>query len=146
MNSTHTVYKPSRHRPLKNTRCSRRNFSIGSADVKFISRDTARHFNMDFGTRASCSLSGFDLKNKHINKFESNEKDNGKTKQNSYKSVLPSQNISPLSASRRFIQFLKNFQKKKSSSMLIKWNRKKIIPYNLNPVRIFSARDGIFYN
>ena len=72
MNSTHTVYKPSRHRPLKNTRCSRRNFSIGSADVKFISRDTARHFNMDFGTRASCSLSGFDLKNKHINKFKSN--------------------------------------------------------------------------
>ena len=39
------------------TFCSRRNFSIGSIDEKFISRDTAAHFNIFFGTLASCSCS-----------------------------------------------------------------------------------------
>lgn len=49
------------HRPLKSTRCSSRNFSIASIEVKLISRETARHLSTDFGTRASCSLLGFDL-------------------------------------------------------------------------------------
>lgn len=38
--------------PLRRTRCSRRNLSILSADVKFISRDTDRHFRILFGTWA----------------------------------------------------------------------------------------------
>lgn len=54
-------FKPSKHLPLKSTRCSSRNFSIGSTDVKLISRDTARQLRILFGTRASCSLSGFKL-------------------------------------------------------------------------------------
>jgi hypothetical protein len=52
--------------PLKYTRCSKRNCCISSCDEKFISRDTARHLSIRFGTRASCSTPGDDLhKNKN---------------------------------------------------------------------------------
>lgn len=47
---------------LNNIFCSSLNFSIGSTDEKFISLDTALHFNISLGTRASCSLSGKELK------------------------------------------------------------------------------------
>jgi len=40
------------HRPLKRTLCSSRKFSSCSLDEKFISRETARHFSIFFGTRA----------------------------------------------------------------------------------------------
>lgn len=46
---------------LNNIFCSSLNFSMGSTEEKFISRDTARHFSTFFGTRASCSISGTDL-------------------------------------------------------------------------------------
>lgn len=46
---------------LNNIFCSSLNFSMGSTEEKFISRDTARHFSTLFGTRASCSISGTDL-------------------------------------------------------------------------------------
>ena len=51
----------SRHLPLNNTFCSNLNLSIGSAELKLISRDTARHFRIFLGTLASCSTSGTDL-------------------------------------------------------------------------------------
>ena len=44
---------PSKHLPLNNTFCSRRNFSMDSLEEKFISRETALHFNIFFGTRAA---------------------------------------------------------------------------------------------
>lgn len=71
----------SRHCPLKKTFCSRRNFSICSAEEKFSSRDTALHLRIFLGTRASCSTPGTD------------------------RSSVPCQSIFPVSASRRFIQF-----------------------------------------
>lgn len=40
--------------------CSKRNRSIDSMELKFISRETTRHFRMRFGTRASCSRFGSD--------------------------------------------------------------------------------------
>ena len=43
---------PSSTFPLKSTFCSSLNFSIDSFDEKFISLDTALHFNIFFGTRA----------------------------------------------------------------------------------------------
>jgi hypothetical protein len=46
---------------LNNIFCSSLNFSMGSTEEKFISRDTARHFSTLLGTRASCSISGTDL-------------------------------------------------------------------------------------
>lgn len=46
---------------LNSTFCCNLSFSMGSTDEKFISLDTARHFNIFFGTLASCSLSGNDL-------------------------------------------------------------------------------------
>lgn len=45
-------YIPSKHLPLNKTRCSRRNFSIGSTEEKFISLDTARQRKIFLGTRA----------------------------------------------------------------------------------------------
>ena len=56
---------PSMIVPLKRTRCSKRNCCISSCDEKLISRETARHLRIRFGTRASCSTSGSDL---NINK------------------------------------------------------------------------------
>ena len=47
---------------LNNIFCSKRNFFICSTDEKFISLETARHFKIFFGTLASCSTSGIDLK------------------------------------------------------------------------------------
>ena len=44
------------------TFCSRRNFSSCSDDEKFISRETARHLRIFFGTLASCSTPDFDLR------------------------------------------------------------------------------------
>lgn len=46
------LYIPSKHRPLKSTFCSKRNFSICSVEEKLISLETALHFNIFFGTRA----------------------------------------------------------------------------------------------
>ena len=43
---------------LFNTFCSNLNFSMGSMEEKLISLDTALHFNIFLGTRASCSSSG----------------------------------------------------------------------------------------
>lgn len=43
---------PSKHFPLNKTFCSSLNLSIASLDEKLISRDTARLFNIFFGTRA----------------------------------------------------------------------------------------------
>ncbi len=60
------------------------NFSMGSVELKLISLETARHFRIFFGTRASCSNSGTD------------------------RSSLPCQRIFPVSASRRFIQLTEN--------------------------------------
>lgn len=39
--------------PFRQTRCSNRNLSIFSAEVKFISRETVRQFKILFGTRAA---------------------------------------------------------------------------------------------
>ncbi|KAE9544333.1 hypothetical protein AGLY_001512 [Aphis glycines] len=55
-------YHSSRQRPyntqtLNSTFCCNLSFSIGSTEEKFISLDTALHFNIFFGTLASCSLS-----------------------------------------------------------------------------------------
>lgn len=80
-------YHSSRHFPLNSTFCSNLNFSICSFDVKFNSRETARHFRIFFGTRASCSTPGCD------------------------KSSLLCHSTFPESASLRFIQFsLKPFK------------------------------------
>lgn len=46
---------------LNNTFCCNLSFSMGSTDEKLISLDTALHFNIFFGTLASCSLSGNEL-------------------------------------------------------------------------------------
>lgn len=62
--------------------CSRRNFSIHSLELKLNSLETALHFSIALGTRASCSISG------------------------RLKSSEPCQNTLPPSASRRQIQFL----------------------------------------
>ena len=75
MTNPKSKFPSSRHRPLKSTFCSILNFSIGSIDEKLISLkawvyqwlhqsahsvhlDTALHFRIFFGTRASCSSSG----------------------------------------------------------------------------------------
>ncbi len=59
--SNNTRVLPSMIVPLKNTRCSKRNCCISSCDEKLISRETARHLSIRFGTRASCSTPGVDL-------------------------------------------------------------------------------------
>ncbi len=54
---------------LKRTFCSSRKFSRGSIEEKLISLETALQFKILLGTRASCSTSGWDLKQsvkKHI--------------------------------------------------------------------------------
>ena len=81
--------------PLKRTRCSSRNFSMASWDVKLSSRATALHLRTLFGTRASCSTSGLEM------------------------SVLDSQRSFPDSDSRRFIQFLKKDKESQSQQWLM---------------------------
>lgn len=77
----------SKHCPLKKTFCSSLNFSNFSEEEKFSSLDTALHFRIFFGTRASCSTPGTE------------------------RSSVPCHSTLPVSASRRFIQFsLKPFK------------------------------------
>ena len=51
------VKLPSKHSPLKNTRCSKRKRFISSSELKLISLATLLHFRIFFGTLASCSAS-----------------------------------------------------------------------------------------
>lgn len=56
----------SRQWPLKRSFCSNLNRSSGSAELKFISLDTARQRSILLGTRASCSTSGTDLRERNV--------------------------------------------------------------------------------
>ena len=47
-----SIILPSRHFPLNKTLCSNRNLSMASLDEKLISRETALHFKIFFGTLA----------------------------------------------------------------------------------------------
>ena len=51
--TTNTVTLPSKHFPLNKTLCSNLNCFISSFDEKLISRDTALHFKIFFGTLAA---------------------------------------------------------------------------------------------
>ena len=53
------------------TFCSSRNFSIGSIEEKLISLDTAAHFNIFFGTLASCSSSPVNIESNHQDMYKS---------------------------------------------------------------------------
>ena len=92
---------PSMTVPRKKTRCSKRNCCISSWDEKLISRETARHFKMRFGTRASCSTPGVDLHHTEKRSFRFVRKGK-RTKQ--YKFSDDCHRIRPESASRKFIQ------------------------------------------
>lgn len=94
-------------------------------EEKEISRETARHLRIFLGTRASCSTSGLVLQENHslaysivlyfcsisnylINQqcVELHKKKKEKIHLQTYKSSVPCQRTLPLSASRKFIQFL----------------------------------------
>ena len=88
---------------LKRTFCSRRKFSRGSIEEKLISLDTALQFKILLGTLASCSTSGWDLKQKCTkNDIVYNLKPLSRT----HKSSEFCHSSLPVSTSRRLIQFL----------------------------------------
>jgi hypothetical protein len=90
---------------LKRTFCSRRKFSRGSIEEKLISLDTALQFKILLGTLASCSTSGWDLKQK-CTKNVTDIVYNLKPLSRTHKSSEFCHSSLPVSTSRRLIQFL----------------------------------------